>query len=550
MFRRGGNAIDAGVAAGLAAAVAMVDRTSFGGVAPIILYDAKTQQTFVIDGLGHWPAAADMGWFAGRQGVVERGIRSAVIPAAPAAWLTALERFGSLTVSDVLEPAFELASNGSPVSTRVARGLEAYATQLSEITPEYRETFFPGGRALGVGERMVQPDLAGLLKRLMDQDSLARRTGSSRGEAIRRVYDYFYRGPVAEMISRYYQSHGGWLRDSDLASYEPSVEAPQRGSYRGLDIETCGFWCQGPVLIEVLNIIEALRLTEAVDFGSADYFHLLLQAIDLSFADREAYYGDPRWVAVPASRLLSKSFAEERVRMVTHEAVRPAIPSPGEIFESDELMRKKTKARASLLQTDGPPLTDTTYVAAADEAGNLFSATPSDSLFWTPIIPGLGFSCSGRGLQSRVNPQHPAAGGPGRRPRLTPSPALIGRRGRPFAAIGCPGEDAQQQGLAQFILAHFDYGLNVQEAIERPRVASTNFLGSFSPHASSAGGAFAEARIGESTIDALRALGHRVEVVSDWSPKVACIHAIVRDDATNFLVAGADPRSEGAAIAW
>ncbi|HEX6988914.1 MAG TPA: gamma-glutamyltransferase family protein [Bacillota bacterium] len=554
ILRAGGNAVDAGVAAGVCLNVALFHLTSFGGVAPIILYHRASDTLVTLDGLGVWPALADREHFVRHHGGImpEWSILRAVTPGAPDAWLTALERFGTRRLGEVLEPAWELAARGVPVAPSVSLGLQRHEAELDRIDPLARSLFFPGGRALAPGRVLVQDDLAATFRALMDEEARARRRGLSREEAIRSARDLFYKGWIAERMAAFAEERGGWMRYNDLAGHRVETGTPLHGRYRDLDVYTCGPWSQGPLLIQFLNLMECFDLP-ALGHNSADYLHVLTEAMNLAFADRENYYGDPRFVEVPVTGLLSKAYARERAGLIQAERAFGRMPDPGNPWRHEPGGAGREAARLDVSRYLAPRETlkgDTSYVAVVDGEGNLFSATPSDPTFWTPMIPGLGFGLSGRGSQSRLEADHPASIAPGKRPRLTPNPAILMRDGQPLLAIGCPGGDAQTQAMLQVLLNLFEFGANVQEAIEAPRVVTFNFPNSFAPFPYHPGRLDVEARIPEGVRAELARRGHDVRVIEDWAPSAASVHIAAVNPVDGVRIGGADPRREGQALAW
>lgn len=554
ILRSGGNAIDAGVAAGLCLNVTLFHLTSFGGVAPTIIFHRATGTRVTLDGLGMWPALADREHFTRHHGGVipEWSILRAVTPGAPDAWLTALERFGTMTLGEVMEPAWELAARGVPVAPSITAGLERHEKSLDQIDPIARSLFYPGGRALRPGRVLVQDDLAATFRALMDEEARARRSGLSREEAIRSARDLFYKGWIAERMAAFVQEQGGWMRLEDLASHRVELDTPVHGQYRGVDVYTCGPWSQGPLLIQFLNLMECFDL-QALGHNTADYLHVLAEAMNLALSDRENYYGDPRFVEVPLEGLIAKSYAREQAARIRHDRAFGRMPEPGDPWRHQPGTGHRRPAPVDVsryLAPEEAPKGDTSYVAVVDGEGNLFSATPSDPTFWTPMVPGLGFGLSGRGCQSRVEPDHPAAIAPGKRPRLTPNPAILMLDGEPLLAIGCPGGDAQTQAMLQVLLNLFDFGANVQEAIEAPRVVSFNYPNSFAPFPYHPGRLDVEGRIPEDVRAELARRGHHIHVIEDWASSAASVHIAAVNPMDGVRIGGADPRRDGQAIAW
>jgi gamma-glutamyltranspeptidase/glutathione hydrolase len=565
----GGTAIDAGIAAGVCLNVLLFDQVNYGGVAPIALFHAESQQAAMIDGDGVWPRRASRRSLArAGGGKLPEGILRTVTPAAPDAWLTALQRFGTLTVGEVFEPAWELASTGAPLCEGVAAALKRYSEDPTGLAPTTLASFFPGGRVLKTGEIFARPELASVLKAQMDEEARARREGLDRQEAIRRARDLFYKGWIAEEIVKFQRVHGGLLDAKDMASYAVEVSQPLRVSYRErVDVLVGGPWCQGPVLLQSLKLLETFDLAD-MNHNSSQYLHLMIEVIDRSFSDREYYYGDPRFVDVPLERLLSGGYASERAAGVDLERASGRMPTPGDaigdgpiarLVEQDLVLMSgmaRSVARGDIASWPGdftailePPKIDTSFAGAVDADGNMFAATPSDPVFLdTPVIPTLGFSLSGRGSQSRLDEIHPNRMEPGKRPRMTPSPALVMKDGSPLMAMGCPGGDAQPQALLQVLANLVDFEMDPQQAVEAPRITSWNFPNSFAPHEYYAARVDAESRIPHETLQALAAMGHRVCIADAWSAWAGTVYLAIRGTAS--LAAAVDPREDGAAVGW
>ncbi len=548
IMRAGGNAIDAGVAAGIAINVLLFDRTNFAGVAPIIIYHAASGSCVTLDGLGCWPAGADIDRV--RESGSGEGILRSVIPGAPDSWLTALARYGSLSLREVLQPAYSLAHEGAPVSRGVAKYLRQCEDRFADLDPEARRIFFPGDRAPTAGESLRQRDLAGTFEMLREAEAEARSAGRSRSEAILRARDCFYAGAIAEEIAEFHEKNSGWITYEDLAHHSVEIDEPQMISYGEYEVLTCGFWCQGPMLLQFLNILEHFDLAD-MQPESPEYVHLLVETMDHVFADRETFYADPRHQSVPMTGLLAKEYAREIAGMINMQEASGQMPRPGNPYRYEPGMEDREVERIDptpYIAGDDEAPGDTSYVAAADEEGNIFSATPSDRMFWTPIIPGLGFSCSGRGIQSRTDPEHPCRIAPGMRPRLTPNPALIMQGGQPLLGIGCPGGDAQTQGMLQVLLHMMHHRMNPQEAVEAPRAISRNFPNSFAPHHYYPGRVEIERGLAADTGSRLQEMGHDVRVVPAWAPLSSSVHVVLRNPRNAVLLGASDPRTEGSAM--
>lgn len=541
ILQRGGNAIDAGVAAGLCINVVQPDEATLGGVAPIMVYDAATRAVHTISGLGRWPRGVDVARLrAAADGRMPLGVLRSVVPAAVDAWVTALDRFGTMTLAEVASPALDLAQHGFPVDRYLALNLRAAAPLLARW-PSSRAVFLPDGRPPAEGELFVQRDLAGTLGALVEAE---RACPGNRHEKLMAARDYFYRGPIAGHIARFVAAKGGFLTADDLADFHVRIEPPVRARYDGYDVYACGPWCQGPVLLEALNILAGYD-PRGLGHNSPAYLHLLVESLKAAFADRERYYGDPDVVPVPIDALLSPERAAAWRGRIDPARATPDMPDPPLL---DGALGGPGAAAGALER--GEPRPDTSYVCVVDGDGNAFSATPSDGVQYTPVVPGLGLVVSGRGDQSWLDPAHPSAVAPWKRPRLTPNPGLVLRDGELFLAYGTPGGDVQPQAMAQVLLNIVAFGMDPQEAVEAPRVAAYSFPDSFDPHTRFPGLVRVEGRLPEATVDALIARGHRVE---RWPASIAAsgsVCAILVDRAHGTLRAGADPRRLAQAIGW
>jgi gamma-glutamyltranspeptidase/glutathione hydrolase len=353
-------------------------------------------------------------------------------------------------------------------------------------------------------------------------------------------------------MARYHTENGGWLSREDLASYQSEIEPPLRRTFRGIEVMSCGPWCQGPVLLQMLSLLERYDL-EALGHNTPAYVHVVTETMKLCFADRERYFGDPRFVRVPMDTLLSPAYAAERGQLIRETSAWPEMPPAGVLpgFDGAPAPRAPRPAERPVGAGSSPALPgDTSYVCVVDGHGNVLSATPSDVSWESPIIPGLGFCPSSRGSQSWAVPGHASCVAPGKRPRLTPNPALALRRGKFLMPFGAPGGDLQPQGMLQVFLNHTVFGMNVQEAVDAPRFVTHSFPGSFEPHPYFPGRLDLERGIGATAGDALAALGHRVEWLPDLSMNTAGVCAIVADRETGILYGGADPRRAARAMGW
>jgi gamma-glutamyltranspeptidase/glutathione hydrolase len=533
VLEAGGNAIDAGCAAGIALGVLKPDLVSAAGVAPIIIYEKKSDTVFTVAGLGHWPKLTDPRVFIEEfKGRIPPGILRTVVPAAPDAWITALARFGTLTFGEAARSAIRFASEGFPVYPFFCEVLSLFGEDYKRW-PSSQALYLPNGRVPQVGEIFQSKDLARSLQYMVDEEGAAAKKGRLAGLQASR--DAFYRGDLAASFVDYHLSSGGWLRHDDLANFHAEIERATTVDWHGISVFAGGPWCQGPVLLQILNLIDPNTL-KGLGHNSAAYVHLLIEAIKLGFSDREKYYGDPRYVTVPLEYLLSKAYSDERRLLIDSERAWPGMPPPGEPPQGT---------------SGSPPVAkDTTYICVVDQEGNIFSSSPSDTTFDGPIIPGTGLCLSTRGSQSWAQPDHPSAVAPGKRPRLTPAPALAIKKGEWAMPFGTPGGDIQQQVMLQVFLNVAVWGMDPQSAVEAPRFASYSFPDSFEPHDYFPRRVQAEGRIPGEVRASLQALGHDVVDWPDWSWRAGAVCAILEDVRSGILVGGADPRRPAYALGW
>ena len=527
ILEAGGNAIDAGVAAGIALGVLQSDLVNVAGVAPMMIYRAQTREVLTISGLGWWPRAVTTDFFQQRHGGrIPHGILRTVVPAAPDAWITALERFGTMSFGDCASAAIRFATEGFAMHPFMAQMIATHADDYRRW-PSNAAIYLPKGRPPRAGERFVQRDLGRTLQYMVDEENAAAPRG--RAAALAAARDAFYRGDIAQAIVRYHRENGGLLREVDLAEFRVAIEPPVTTSVAGMQVHACGPWCQGPVLLEMLNIVSGFDLAR-MEHNGVDYVHVVTEAMKLAFADRERYIADPRFVDVPIDRLLSPDYAMQRRAQIRDVAT----------VQRSATTTERASAGAH----------DTSYISVIDKEGNAFTATPSDTSYDTPVIPGTGLCPSSRGQQSWADPAHPSCVAPGKRPRLTPMGALaILRDGSPMP-IGSPGGDVQAQALLQVLLNMTAFGMNPQQAVEAPRFATYSFPDSFEPHSYSPGLLYVENRIPAIVRDALAARGHDVAEWPDfvWRAGAVCVQR--PDKSEGVIAAGADPRRPCYAVGW
>jgi len=534
ILEAGGNAIDAGCCAGMALAVLHADEVNFAGVAPIIIR-TKEGKVVTIAGLGHWPKSIPADIFMREYGgEIPVGVLRTVVPAAPDAWITALRDYGTMSFGEVAAGAIEFARDGFSVFHYLASALKLNAEAESRW-PSNAAIFMPDGKIPKLGDRFVQTDLAATIQYMADEEKAA---GGSRETGLEAARAAFYVGDIAEKIVAHQKNEGGYLSRDDLANFRSQIGEPIQGRWRDFKLFTCGPWCQGPVLIQSLLMMEKAGLDGAVH-NSADYLHQLIEVIKCTFADREYYYGDPDFVDVPLDRLHGDENIDAWLKRIDPKQAITSIPKPNGVTETFDF-----PACDEMPERDP----DTSYLCAVDKWGNAFSATPSDGMWLSPVVPGTGLIPSPRGCQSRTDPNHPSGIAPGKRPRLTPNPAIALRDDGTVMPFGAPGGDAQVQSMLQVFLNIFHFGMDVQEAIDAPRVTSHNFPSSFSPYNYYPGFVSLEGRIDETVQKDLASKGHRLDIYPDYTRNVAAVEVIVAEPKPGFIRAGADPRQPAYAI--
>jgi gamma-glutamyltranspeptidase / glutathione hydrolase len=544
ILEAGGNAIDAGVAGGIALGVVQPEFVNVAGVAPIIIYSAAEDRIVTIPGLGTWPKAIDRNYFKDNHGgKIPQGIMRTVVPAAPDAWITALERFGTMGFGEVAQSAISYARDGFPAYPLMIEIITEHEAEY-RLFPSNVDLYLPNGRPPQVGEVFVQKALGATLKYMADQEAAARSRGREAGLAAAR--DAFYRGDIARAIVKFQKENGGILSAEDLANYHSGFDEPVQTSFGHIKLYACGPWCQGPSLLQAMNLLEGTELHK-LGHNSTGYLHRITEAVKLAFADREAHFGDPRMVDVPIEAMLSRDYARKRRELIRPDKAWPEMPPAGDPSK----LAAERGARGAPLASErafSAPELDTSHVCCIDKHGNVFAATPSDGSYNAPVIPELGIIPSPRGSQNWGDPDHPSGVAPGKRPRLTPSPAIAIQPGKMKMPFGTPGGDVQTQAMLQVFLNIHLFGMDVQEAVEAPRVASYSYPSSFEPHAYHPGLLNMESRIDKATGEALGRLGHKIAWWPDWTWLAGAVCTVVADEERGVLKGGADPRRPSYAL--
>jgi len=558
MLERGGNAFDAAVAAAAVLEVVEPHQNGLGGEAPMIVYSSADDCVHVVDGQGPAPAAATIGRFRelGLDLVPGTGLLGACVPAAFGSLMLVLERFGTMSLAEVLEPAITYAEAGFPVLPSLSATLGAVAGTMSTDWPTSAEVWLGGGIPTP-GSRLTNRALGATFRRLVAEGGAA---GPSREQQIEGARRAYYEGFVAEAIDRFASRpvhdaegvHAGFITGDDLARWGASLEEPATVAFGEFEVCKTGPWGQGPVFLQQLSLLAGTDLA-AMGANSADLVHVVTECAKLAFADREAFYGDPRFVDVPLATLLSEGYAGQRRQLVGEGAsleLRPGSPDGS---------RPRLPARLGTAAAAVPPLRkidprlgppegshramrgDTCHLDVADRFGNLVSATPSGGwLQSSPVVEGLGFCLGTRGQMFWLEEGLASSLAPGKRPRTTLSPGLALRDGRPYLAFGTPGGDQQDQWTLLAFLRHAVFGLDLQASIDSPAWHSNHMPSSFHPREAYPNQLVVETRLDAGVVAELARRGHAVVEAGAWT--LGRVTAVSRG-ADGFLRAGADPRA-------
>lgn len=484
IFSKGGNAVDAACAM-LAAGCTMWDVLSWGGETQALIYNPKTKKVIAINALGVAPTGATPEFFKnkGYDFPHEFGPLAAVTPGTPGGLCVMLAEYGTMSLKDVLEPAMQMAA-GYPIEAQTASAIEREKKRIKEW-PYSKAVFLPhpgeDREAPEAGEIFVQKDLLSTLQKMVDAEQSALKKGKKRKEAIYAAYDRFYKGDIATELVRGTQEQGGLITLEDLANWQVKVEEPVMTTYKGIDVYKLQQWTQGPMMLQALNILENFDL-KSMGFNSARYIHTVTQAMQLAFADRDFYYGDPAFSDNPPMKgLLSKEYAKKRAAMIDPEKNIPN-PGPGDPYPFEGKTNPFQKELSPWHVVFDNHSADveymdrlwrgTTSIEAADKDGWVVSVTPSGG--WVPAViagrTGIGLSQRLQSfvLDSAYNPFNVVA--PGKRPRVTLTPSMALKDGRPYLSWAVQGGDTQEQNSLQCFLNMVEFGMTVQEAVEAPNV--------------------------------------------------------------------------------
>ena len=580
ILEKGYNAFDAAVAAGFCLQIVEPHLNGPGGEVPIIITPANADTPIVISGQGPSPSRATVKYFRdlGLDIIPGTGLLAACVPGAFGAWLTLLRDYGTAELEEVLAPAIYYAETGHPLVQRIADTIGAMRELFTTHWPSSAALYLPGGVAPQAGKLFRNPEVGALYRRIIEHAKGA----ANREARIDAALDFWYKGPVAERIGEFCETEEVWdisgrhnkglLTAQDLADYKPSIEKPLSVAYGDYQVFKCGAWSQGPVLLQMLQILNGTDIADLDPLGP-EFVHRVVETAKLAMADREAWYGDSP--DVPLEALLSPGYADVRRALISAQAsmeVRPGMPagrnpnmpplrSVGTIAQPSLGGGEPTVARLPVAQTDRqgePTLTtdgvqrgDTCQVSAVDRWGNMISATPSGGwLQSSPVIPALGFSLTTRGQMFWLEEGLNSTLMPSVRPRTTLTPTTMFRGGVPYMAFGTPGGDQQEQWQLIMMLRHIHHGMNLQEAIDAPSFHTDHLPSSFWPREINLGSLTLESRFSQETSKALAARGHKITSSDAWSE--GRLHAVAKemDGSTLLVKAGANPRGvQGYAVA-
>ena len=558
ILEKGGNAFDAAVAMGFTLQIVEPHLNGPAGEFPAIFYSAESQETQVLCAQGTAPAAASISHYKseGLSIVPGSGLLATVIPGAFDGWMTMLRDHGTLKLREVLEPAIYYACYGHPLLPRVSDTIAGLSEFFESEWPTSAEVWMPGGTIPKGGNLFKNETLSNTYTRIIseaeivsdrvEQIEIARKTWST--GFVSEYIDEFVRG--TEVMDSSGFRHRGVLTGDDMSGWEATYEQPLTYNYHDWTVEKTGPWGQGPVMLQCLSLLKNVDL-KSLDPNGSEFIHLVIEAMKLSFADRETYYGDPNFVNVPIGKLLSDEYSSRRVGLLSQDASLEQRPTQIEGYENLVI---KMIERASLhSNTSGSPDAgeptmahlsekrgDTVHIDTIDRWGNMVSVTPSGGwLQSSPIIPKLGFALNSRAQMFWLDDGLNQSLAPGCRPRTTLSPSLARHKDGSSMVFGTPGGDQQDQWQLIMFLRHVHHGLNLQEAIDAPLFHTQHMNSSFFPRTAFKGEMMAEKSFGEKTLRELRERGHTVNEAEEWT--VGRLTAASRS-ADGLLKAAATPR--------
>ena len=561
MLLSGGNAFDAAVAAGFAAAVVEpIASYSLAAEGVFMLYHAASGDLLSLSGQGVAPGQATTDFYRSRgmeripTGPGNRAHFSFTVPGIVDAFISLLEKYGTKPIDEVLAPAIHYAEHGISNYEYMLERLKSPSTleQFDHYPPGGAAIFYNNREVPRPGTLLVQPGLAATLKGMASSAA----GNSDREEGLRSARHAFYEGDIARLIVSSAQGVGGILTLEDLAGYKSQYGKPVSATFKGYEVLGHDTWTQGPMVMQALNMLEHFDLRQ-MGHNTPAYIHTIIEAIKLTFADREAYYGDPDFAAVPIDGLLSKEYGAQRATLIDRSKACPELPAYGDPwrFSKNGGDRQTATVPVSAGADGGDGSGDasggaddgTTHVSALDNEGNMVCGTISGGAFAkSAFFPELGCALSTRIEMFNCDLGHPNVVEPGKRPRITLINYILRKDGEPVMTIGCPGGDNQAQANLQLILNVLVFGMDPQQAVEAPRFATQSATNSFYPHVYYPGRLDLEEGFPESTGDALRALGHKIERAVNCGMGAT---VSVRDTETGVLSTGGDPRRACYALA-
>ncbi len=539
ILKTGGNAMDAAIATWAVQGEVEPGMTGLGADMFVLYYNAKTGEVKFINGTGFAAQAATIDFYKSKGGIPDEGPLSIAVPGAVGGAAYAVKTYGTKPLADVLAPAIEIAEGGFPISEALAGGLRGARAKLAKF-PSSTKIWFKDGKPLVMGDIVRNPDLGRTLRAIAAQGP-----------------DAFYRGDIAKNTAAFLKANGGIISEADLKRYAPFEDAPIHVNYRGVEVYECPPNSQGFVMLEALNILEGYNLKE-MGRNSAPYLHAITEALKLSFADRNAYVGDPKFVPnIPMAGLLSKEYAASRRTQIDPNHAIVGEPVPGD----PRGMKATAAGRVQAYASPRPPptvvkafdpdeiLNLTTYLAVVDKDHNMASITSSLlSGFGSGVVVDKGgFLMNDRMRYFYLDPKDVNSLQPGKRVRQTINPAMALKNGQPWIAFGTPGSDTQPQTQLQFFLNVAEFGMNVQEALEQPTVISNSFRDSYQPH-DVKGKLLTPALLPKSVQEALAAKGHQLDIRNVKG--VGSVKAILIDPRTGVLMGGVSPTGDSYVMAW
>lgn len=563
IFSKGGNAVDASCAM-LAATCTMWDVLSWGGETQALIYNPKTKKVIAINALGVAPTGASAQFFKdkGMKYPPQYGPLAAVTPGTPGGLMTMLAEYGTMSLKDVLTPAMQMAE-GYPIEAQTANSIEREKARIKEW-PYSKKVFLTHlgeqREAPYAGEIFVQKDLLETLKKIVDTEQQALKKGKSRKEAIYAAYDRFYKGDIAKEFARGCQEQGGLITEQDLANWKVKIEEPLMTTYKGIEVYKLQQWTQGPVMLQTLNILENFDL-KAMGYNTSRYIHTLYQSMNLAFADRDFYYGDPAFAPEePMKGLLSKEYAKERAKLINPNRNDPKIgpgdpyPYEGKVNPYTDLLKVWGNHQSNLYNPMNEKYFEdfaagTTSVEAADKEGWVVSITPSGG--WVPACiagnTGIGMSQRMQSfvLDEKENPFNVVE--PGKRPRVTLTPSMALKDGKPFLSFAKQAGDEQDQLLIQFFLNMVEFGMTVQEACEAPSFLTNQMFSSFGDHEKQPGGLILNNQMPPWSRKELGQMGYRISYRERTSGPV---NAIFFDWKNGSFWGGSSNHGEDYGLGW